>query len=313
MPPTHRAETSNTPTVLPKYVVITPVRNEAAYIEKTLTSMVAQTVKPAQWIIVNDGSTDRTGQIVSDYAAQYPWIRLINREDRGFRQRGPGVVDAFYEGFGQITHTYYDVVVKLDGDLSFEPNYFEELLNQFAANPRLGIASGQTYVFNGREWVTGKALHPCTQGPTKLYRRECFEAIGGIPRSLGWDGIDDWKARMLGWRTVTFEYLKVLHHRNEGAATGTLKSRVEQGQGAYFMGYHPLYMFARGIWRMIHRPYVIGGCAVIWGYVASWLAGREQVEPELVRFVRCTQLRLLASLVRSSLSARPSRSDEDSG
>lgn len=313
MHPTHQAETSITPTVLPKYVVITPVRNEAAYIEETLTSMVAQTVKPAQWIIVNDGSTDRTGQIVSDYATQYPWIRLINREDRGFRQRGPGVVDAFYEGFGQITHSRYDIVVKLDGDLSFEPNYFEELLNQFAANPGLGIASGLTYVFHGNEWVTEKARHSCTQGPTKLYRRECFEAIGGIQRSLGWDGIDDWKARMLGWQTVTFEYLRVLHHRAEGAAAGTLKSRVEQGQGAYFMGYHPLYMFARGIRRMISRPYVIGGCVMIWGYVASWLARREQVEPELVRFVRRTQLRLLASLVRSSLSARPSRLGEDSG
>ena len=313
MPPTHQAETRFTPTVLPKYVVITPVRNEAAYIEKTLTSMVAQTVKPAQWIIVNDGSADRTGQIVSNYAAQYPWIRLINREDRGFRQLGPGVVDAFYEGFGQITHTDYDVVVKLDGDLSFEPNYFEELMNQFAANPRLGIASGVPIELNGGKWDTWKALHSCTHGQTKLYRRECFEAIGGIPRSLGWDGIDDWKARMLGWQTVAFEYLRVLHHRIQGAATGTLKSRVERGQGAYFMGYHPLYMSLRGIRRMINRPYVIGGCAMIWGYVASWLARREQVESELVRFVRRTQLRLLASLVRSSLSIRLSRSGEDSG
>jgi glycosyltransferase involved in cell wall biosynthesis len=309
MPSTQRAKTRFTPTVLPKYVVITPVRNEAAYIEKTLTSMVAQTVKPAQWIIVNDGSTDRTEQIVSAYAAQYPWIRLINREDRGFRQRGPGVVGAFYEGFGQITHTRYDIVVKLDGDLSFEPNYFEELLNQFAANPKLGIASGQPYAFDGQEWVTEKPLIPCTHGPTKLYRRECFEAMGGIPRSLGWDGIDDWKARMLGWQIMSFEYLKVLHHRAWGAATGTFKDRVEQGQGAYFMGYHLLYMLLRCIRRMVDRPYVVGGLLMIWGYVASWLARREQVEPELARFVRRTQLRLLASLVRPSLSARPSGED----
>jgi len=181
---------------------------------------------------------------VSGYTAQYPWIRLINREDRGLRQRGPGVVDAFYEGFGQITHTHYDVVVKLDGDPSFEPNYFEELLNQFVANPRLGIASGQIYVFNGKEWVTGGALHSCTQGPTKVYRRECFEAIGGIQRSLGWDGIDDWHARMLGSETVTFKHLKVLHHRNEGAATGRLKSRVEQGRPSTIIGRLPPYLSA---------------------------------------------------------------------
>lgn len=297
----------------PSYVIVTPVRNEAAFIEKTLCSIIAQTARPAEWIIVNDGSTDETEDIVARYVARHPWLRLINRQDRGYRQRGPGVVDAFYEGFDQITYANYDIVVKLDGDLSFEPDYFEELLKQFAANPKLGIASGQPYVFNGKDWVTGKSLLPCTQGPTKLYRRECFEAIGGIRRSLGWDGIDDWTARMLGWQTVTFKHLRVLHHRTWGAATGSLKSRIEQGQGAYFMGYHPLFMLVRGIRRMVNRPYVVGGCAMIWGYVGSWLARREQVEPELIRFVRRTQLQLLASLVRSILSVRPLRSAEDSG
>jgi len=295
------------------YVIITPVRNEAAFIEKTLHSVAAQTVRPAEWIIVNDGSTDETGDIVARYAEHYSWIKLINRQDRGYRQRGPGVVDAFYKGFSQIAHTDYDVVVKLDGDLSFEPNYFEELLNQFAANPRLGIASGQPYVLEGKEWTTEKPLIPCTYGPTKLYRRECFEAIGGIPRSLGWDGIDDWRARMLGWQIVTFENLKVLHHRTWGAATGALKSRVEQGQGAYFMGYHPLFMLVRGVRRMADKPYVIGGLMMLWGYVTSWLTRKEQVEPELVCFLRRTQLRVLASLVWPRSSTRSLHSAGGSG
>jgi len=281
-----------------KYAVISPVRNEAQFVEKTIQAMINQTVKPSEWIIVNDGSTDGTEEIVARYAARYPWIRLINRQDRGYRQRGPGVVDAFYEGFGQITHTDYDVVVKLDGDLSFEPNYFEELLDQFAANPKLGIASGQPYVFDGREWVTEKPLIPCTYGPTKLYRRECFEAMGGIPRSLGWDGIDDWKARMLGWQIVSFEHLRVLHHRTWGAATGSVKGRVEQGQGAYFMGYHPLYMLLRCVRRMVDRPYVIGGLLMMWGYIAAWLTGRERInDHELIRYLRRTQLKLLTSRV----------------
>lgn len=281
---------------LGKYVVISPVRNEAQFIEQTIQAMINQTVKPSEWIMVNDGSTDETGDIVARYAAHYSWIRLVNRQDRGHRQRGPGVVDAFYEGFGQITHTDYDVVVKLDGDLSFEPNYFEELLKQFAANPRLGIASGQVYHRDGAEWFTEKPLIPCTHGQTKLYRRECFEAMGGIPRSLGWDGIDDWKARMLGWQTVSFEYLKVLHYRPMGAATGSLKSRIEQGQGAYFMGYHPLYIIARGIRRMADRPYVAGGLLMIWGYVAAWLTDQERMtDHELIRYLRRTQLKLLTS------------------
>lgn len=280
------------------YVIITPVRNEAAFIRETLRSVTAQTVKPAEWIIVNDGSTDETEDIIARYAAHYSWIKLINRQDRGYRQRGPGVVDAFYEGLGRITHTDYDIVVKLDGDLSFKPNYFEELLKQFAANPGLGIASGQPYVFDGKEWVTEKPLIPCTHGPTKVYRRECFEAIGGIQRSLGWDGIDDWKARMLGWQIASFEHLRVLHHRKWGMATGNFKSKIEQGQGAYFMGYHPLYMIARGIRRMVDRPYVIGGLLMIWGYVASWLTGYERIaDPELLRYLRRTQLKLLASRV----------------
>lgn len=297
---THRANTGIKPTVLPKYVVITPVRNEATYIEKTLTSMVAQTVKPAQWIIVNDGSTDGTEQIVRDYAAQYAWIRLINREDRGFRKRGPGVIAAFYEGLCHLTETDYEVIVKLDGDLSFDPWYFETLLQAFVRNPSLGITSGKINVQTNGRWTPERFLTPWTSGPSKVYRRTCFEAIGGLRRHLGWDGVDNWHAQMLGWEIGSDKCLKVLHHRSWGAATGSLKSRMEEGQGAYYIGYHPLFLFVRSTWRMTSRPYVIGGCAMIWGYVASWLTGSEQVEPELVRFVRRNQLRLLAPLLRKS-------------
>jgi glycosyltransferase involved in cell wall biosynthesis len=300
MHPTHQADASIGPTVLPKYVVITPVRNEATHVGKTLASMVAQTVKPAEWVIVNDGSTDGTEQIVNGYAAQYPWIRLINRKNRGFRQRGPGVVEAFYEGLRHLTETDYKVIVKLDGDLSFDPRYFETLLEAFVRNPRLGITSGGIHVQTNGRWIIERYLTPWTSGPSKVYRRACFEAIGGLRRSLGWDGVDNWHAQMLGWEIGRDKRLRVLHHRPWGAATGNLKSRVEEGQGAYYMGYHPLFMLARGTWRMINRPYVIGGCAMIWGYVASWLTRRERVEPELVRFVQRAQLRLLASLLFKS-------------
>lgn len=292
------------------YVIISPVRDEAVFIEKTLRSVTEQTVKPAEWIIVNDGSTDATETIVEPYTQQYNWIRLINRQNRGYRQRGPGVVEAFYEGFEQITCTDYDVVVKLDGDLSFEPAYFEALMEHFRADSQLGIASGQIYVHNGREWATSQALHPCTQGPTKLYRRECFEAIGGIPRSYGWDGIDDWKARMLGWRTNSFENLKVLHYRPEGKATGMLKSRVEQGRGAYFMGYHPLFMATRALRRLVTPPFVVGGLAMLWGYISSWLSGKKQVEPELVRYIRQYQMRMLSQVIKKMFGVKSSHPDE---
>ena len=292
------------------YVIITPVRNEAEFVENTLRSVVDQTVRPVEWIIVNDGSTDRIGEIVAQYAARYPWIKLINRQDRGYRQRGPGVVDAFYAGLDQLGCTDYGVIVKLDGDLSFEPGYFEELLKQFAADPELGIASGQPYVFDGKEWVTEMPLIPCTYGPTKLYRRECFEAIGGIQRSLGWDGIDDWKARMLGWQTVNFEHLRVLHHRDYGAAIGAIKAKIETGRGAYFMGYHPLYMIARCVRRMVDKPYVIGGLMTMWGYLTGWVVGSKRIDDaDLVRYLRRTQVERLASFVRPR---RPVSVREDS-
>lgn len=292
-----------------KYVVITPVRDEEAYIGKTLSSVVAQTVKPRRWIIVDDGSADRTAEIVGKYAAEHSWITMIQREDRGFRQRGPGVVDAFYAGLEQVAPTAYEVVVKLDGDLSFAPDYFEDLLGEFEANPRLGIASGQPYTPGGGEWVTQQAHYPRTHGPTKAYRRQCFEAIGGLRRSLGWDGVDDWHARMLGWEARSFAHLIVLHHRDYGSAYGRLQGFIEQGQGAYFMGYHPLYLFARAGRRMFMRPYFAGGLGMIWGYTVSWLAGREQVEPELARFVRREQLHLLSGLVLSHLGTRRAPAD----
>jgi len=280
------------------YVVISPVRTEAEFIEETITSMCRQTVKPAEWIIVNDGSIDDTAAIVARYAVEYPWIKLMNRADRGARQRGKGVIEAFYAGYNFLTHHDYDYIVKLDGDLSFEPNYFEALLHQFAANPKLGITGGGVYErLDGKNW-TLQAAKDHVRGPTKVYRRACFEAIGGLVPALGWDGIDEWKALTLGWEVQSFLYLKVWHYRITGAATGSLKSRIEQGYGAYFMGYHPLFMIARGLRHMLNRPYVMGGLAMILTYFLAWLRGLEQLpDPAVTRYVSQTQWRQLLDLL----------------
>ena len=275
-----------------KYVVISPVRDEARFIDKTLQSMVSQSVKPCEWIIVNDGSKDGTEQIVERYTELYPWMKLINRPDRGFRKRGGGVVDAFYDGYDTIACEDYGIIVKLDGDLSFEAAYFERLLERFAAMSELGIAGGECYVLDGGVWVSEGTHH--VRGSTKVYRRECFEAIGGLKRSLGWDGVDVWKARMLGWKTVCFTDLKVLHLRPVGADTGKIKGKIETGRAAYFIGYHPLFMLARGLRRMADKPYVLGGLALLGGYFGDWLTRRERVDdPELINYVRQAQLRAL--------------------
>ena len=281
-----------------KYAVITPVRNEAQYIEKIINSMIQQTIKATEWVIVNDGSTDETAEIVARYAAEHPWLKLVNRVDRGVRQRGKGVVEAFYTGWAVLTHQDYDVIVKLDGDLSFEPTYFESLLGEFEANPKLGITGGGVYErLDGKNWVLdGSRDH--VRGPTKVYRRACFDAIGGLVPALGWDGVDEWKALTLGWEVRSFPELKVYHYRVTGAATGALKSRMEQGYGAYYIGYHPLFVIARGLLYMSLRPYIIGGIALIIAYFMAWLRRQEQLpDPATIRYVRQTQLRKLADLL----------------
>jgi len=282
-----------------EFVVVTPVRNEAEFIELTIQSMLAQTVKPREWIIVNDGSTDDTEEIVTRYLPTCPWIRLVNREDRGFRQRGGGVVRAFYDGFEALDCQDYEFIVKLDGDLSFEPTYFEQVLAEFTARPRLGIAGGGCYVRAGDDWTLEAADVHHVRGATKVYRRVCFEAIGGLVPGLGWDGIDEWKARMLGWEVRSFLDLKVLHHRGVGMGSGKLKGKVEMGRAAYFMGYHPLFMLVRGARRMADRPYILGGLAILWGYFGDWLKRQERLDdPAMVRFLRHDQLKRLGGEIR---------------
>ena len=284
-----------------KYSVITPVRNEARFIEQLIHSMIQQTVRPVEWVIVNDGSTDKTAEIVATYTAKYSWIRLVNREDRGARQRGKGVVEAFYAGYETLTQDY-DFIVKLDGDLSFEATYFECLLHRFASNPRLGISGGGIYEkLDGINWSRDSSTDEA-RGPTKVYRRACFEAIGGLVPALGWDGVDSWKARSLGWEVNSFPDLKVFHYRVTGAATGSLKSRIEQGYGAHYMCYHPLFLIARGIWYMSKRPYLIGGLAMIIGYFTARIQGQERLsDPSVIRYIHHTQLRQLARLLAEKL------------
>jgi poly-beta-1,6-N-acetyl-D-glucosamine synthase len=279
-----------------RYAVISPVKNEAKYIETTLESMCRQTVLPVVWIIVNDGSTDGTEAIVQKFAQANQWIKLVNREDLGVRQRGKGVVEAFYSGYATLTDNY-EYLVKLDGDVSFDPAYFESILREFAADPHLGIAGGGLY-----EKRDGKTWSLCTvkdhvRGCTKIYRRACYESIGGLVPAMGWDGIDEWIALSLGWKVQSFLQIKIYHYRFTGAATGYLKSCIEQGHGAYRMGYHPLYMLARGFRRIVDRPYIIGGLAMIGAYFYAWMKREEMLaDRSVVRYVRRTQMRKMLGL-----------------
>ncbi len=280
------------------YIVITPVKNEAKYIELTIESMIHQNIKPLVWIIVNDGSNDETEMIVKKYTDDYDWIKLINRRGDDVRRRGQGVVETFYYGFESIDEKF-DYIVKLDGDVSFEPDYFESLIKEFLSDPSLGIAGGGLYEKpDGVNWKLN-TTEDHVRGATKMYRRACFEAIGGLKPSMGWDGIDEWTALSQGWKVRSILSLKFMHYRYTGAATGYLKSFYEQGYGAYRMGYHPLFIIARGIRRMTDRPFIIGGLALIWAYLVAWLRQEEFLaERDVIRFIRKTQLQKLMGLIK---------------
>jgi len=184
-----------------QYVIITPVRDEALYIEKTIESVASQTIKPVEWVIVNDGSTDDTGKIIDQYSKNYPWMHIIHRENRGFRKSGGGVIEAFYDGYNSLKSKDWDFIVKLDGDLSFKQDYFEGCFERFRANPKLGIAGGTIcHLING---ILKPEKNPQfhVRGATKIYRKVCWDAIGGLIKAPGWDAVDEVKANMLGWHS----------------------------------------------------------------------------------------------------------------
>lgn len=277
-----------------KFVIVTPVRDEEAYIRHTLESVIAQTIQPSEWVIVDDGSTDATGTIIDDYSKKFSWIRTIHRRDRGFRQAGGGVVEAFYEGYRSLQTAGWDFVVKLDGDLTFSPGYFQQCLEHFNNDEKLGIGGGEIYHRLGGELKleAGPRFH--VRGATKIYRKACWEAIGGLFAAPGWDTVDEVKANMLGWSTHSFSELRLVHHRFTGSADGLLHDRVKYGSVCFICGYHPLFVLARCFYRLLRRPYVIGSLAILFGFIRGYISRSPQVnDKQMIRYLRNQQLRRL--------------------
>lgn len=280
-----------------KYVVITPVRDEERHVEATIRSVASQTIPPAEWIIVNDGSSDRTSDILDGCAAQFPWIHVIHRPNRGFRKSGGGVVEAFYDGYSALRHDDWEFIVKLDGDLTFSPDYFQRCLEHFSKEPRLGIGGGDIYHNLGGQLKLEVTPRFHVRGATKIYRRACWEAIGGIWAVPGWDTIDEVKANMLDWKTYSFEELPLLHHRFTGSADGLLRDHVKHGLVCYISGYHPLFVAASCLYRLAKKPYIIGSAAMLFGFLKGYFSGMPRVnEPHVIQYLRTQQLRRLCGL-----------------
>src|ERR1019366_745988 len=288
-----------------RYVLITPARDEAQFIELTIKSVVAQTVRPTKWVIVSDGSTDGTDDIVKKYAADYPWIELVRMPERRERHFA-GKAHAFNAGYAKVKDLVYDVIGNLDADITFDEDYLDFLLRKFADNRWLGVAGTPfkqgsfqyDYRFTSIEHVSGAC---------QLFRRECFQEIGGyVPVKIG--GIDlvaVLKARMKGWQTRTFPEKTCVHHRVMGTAKqNRLAVAFVGGGGDYMFGTHPAWELFRCIYQMTHRPIVLGGIFYLAGFIWAAIHRIEKaVPPDLAQFRRAEQMRRLHSFTKNHRAA----------
>lgn len=273
------------------YVVITPVRDEETYLPRTIESMARQTVLPREWIIVNDGSKDGTAAIIDAAARQYSWIRGVHRMDRGFRKWGGGIIEAFYDGYDALTFKEWEFMSKLDGDLSFEPGYFERMFGKFADDPKLGIGGGVLYHEENGQRVLENHPKFHVRGGVKIYRRACWEAIGGLWVGPGSDTVDEVKANMLGWTSRSAFDVHMTHHRFTGASWGRWGGLVKDGKIDYVSGYHPLFLAAKSMVRLFRRPYFLGSFALVCGYLSAYFHRTPRVDDErLIRYLRQQQL-----------------------
>jgi biofilm PGA synthesis N-glycosyltransferase PgaC len=283
----------------PKYVLITPARNEEAFIELTLQSVVQQTARPARWVVVSDGSTDCTDEIIKRYAAANEWIELMRMPEHRERHF-EGKVQAFRAGYERLQCIEYDIIGNLDADISFEPDYMEYLLNKFTENSKLGVAGTNRWegalMYDYRFTSTEEVAGGC-----QLFRRECFESIGGYQPVKG-GGIDllaTLMARMKGWETRSFSGKVFGHHRKSGTATANpLMVHFNDGRKDYMFGGHPLWEVVRSAYRMRRKPVVLGGGCLLAGYFMSMIKSIERpVSSEIIRFRRREQMARLQTFL----------------
>ena len=287
------------------YVLITPARNEAAFIGATIRSAAAQSKLPLRWVIVSDGSTDGTDDIVRSFAENYDWIELLRLPEHRDRQFA-AKANAFNSGYEHVKHLKFDLIGNLDADITFPPDYFEFLIERFADDHALGVAGTpfvedfdrpdqHTYSHHGANFTH-------VSGACQLFRRQCFEAVGGYSPIK--DGAIDWiavtTARMKGWKTRTFLERICYHHRKIGTGTDSeLMARFKYGRKAYYVGGHPAWELLRGIYQMRLAPMVIGGAFFVGGYLWAALSRTPRPVPvELMAFHRKEQMDRLRRLLR---------------
>lgn len=276
----------------PPYVLITPAKNEEACIEQTIGSVLGQTVLPQAWVIVSDGSVDRTEAIVEKYARKYSFVQLVCTGKKGHKDFG-SKVHAFRAGYRQVADIPAEFLGNLDADVTFEPDYFEQILRRFHNTPRLGIGGGIIWERVGTRFIPQHTSLTSVAGAVQFFRRSCYESFGGyIPiKGGGIDAAAEIMARMHGWTVQTFPDLPVCHHRRVSTGRATiLGSRFHQGVTNYLLGYHPLFQILSCAYRVVERPYLIGSALNLLGYASSAIRRLERpMQEDVVRFLRSEQ------------------------
>jgi glycosyltransferase involved in cell wall biosynthesis len=269
-----------------KYLIISPVKNEADFIEKTLLSVTRQTILPQKWIIVDDGSTDNTSIIIDEYLKKFNWIELLKNDTKNQeRAGGAKVVRAFLKGYDKIKNVEHDFIVKLDGDLELPNNYFEEIINTFKSDSKIGICGG--YILNkiGANLVKEIDIDYHVRGAFKSVRKNCYEEIGGFKEIWNWDGIDEMEAMFKGWKTKVID-LPVIHFRPTSAAYNPIKFNIKDGEDAYRLRSSFFLTIIRTIFRFARKPYLAVGISYFYGYIRSFIR-RDKIiiDTELSKFI----------------------------
>ena len=285
------------------YVIVTPAHNEEKFIERTIDSMINQTVRPIRWVVVNDNSTDRTQTIIEQYAAHHDFIQLVNFRRSGGRHFG-NKVRAFNHGLIEAQVLDYHYIGNLDADISVEKDYFERILNEFSRDSDLGICGGMVHTCIGDKFVSQDVGLDSVAGAVQLFRRECFDQVGGyleLPQG-GIDAAAEIMARMKGWKVRTFPEFCVLEHRRTGTATARLlASKVNEGQRFQSLGYSFLFLCLRCLYRSVDRPRVVGSAATLYGYLKGMISRNPIVlPPDVVLYLRAEQRSKLMRLLGHS-------------
>jgi biofilm PGA synthesis N-glycosyltransferase PgaC len=277
------------------HIVVTPCKNEEDFISTLIDSMINQTIRPKEWVIIDDGSIDNTHNIIKEASKNEEWIKYFYIKSENNRNRGCEIAKLFSYGIEMANTEDWKYCSKIDADMILPSDYFEKIFHIFDEEKDIGILGGVCFTLSkmGKKKIE-KVESDHVRGGLKTYRRKCFQDIGGVLIANGWDGLDEASAQMRGWRTKNLVHIEVEHRRETGSHRGKIINSYISGQYAHFMGYIFPYIFARSIKRMLERPYIIAGLFMLIGFSKNKLFNKSIYQnKEIISFIRAKQAKRL--------------------